>query len=131
MALVDLDLASRPLGNARGLADVVGQRAALADVVSPADGIDVVGAGGPVPNPGEFLTRTGYAQALRELGATHDWVLVNTGPLTASSAGVLGAKLADTTLLVVRRGTSSRRDVAQALNLVEATGVKVAGLVLP
>ena len=131
VALVDLDLASRPLGNAQGLADVVGQRATLADVVSPADGIDVVGAGGPVPNPGEFLTRTGYAQALRELGATHDWVLVNTGPLTASSAGVLGAKLADTTLLVVRRGTSSRRDVAQVLNLVEATGVKVAGLVLP
>ena len=122
VALVDLDLASRPLGNAQGLADVVGQRATLADVV---------GAGGPVPNPGEFLTRTGYAQALRELGATHDWVLVNTGPLTASSAGVLGAKLADTTLLVVRRGTSSRRDVAQVLNLVEATGVKVAGLVLP
>jgi len=28
-------------------------------------------------------------------------------------------------------GTSSRRDVAQVLNLVEATGVKVAGLVLP
>ena len=122
VALVDLDLASRPLGNTQGLADVVGQRATLADVVSPADGIDVVGAGGPVPNPGEFLTRTGYAQALRELGATHDWVLVNTGPLTASSAGVLGAKLADTTLLVVRRGTSSRRDVAQVLNLVEATG---------
>ena len=131
VALVDLDLASRPLGNAQGLADVVGQRATLADVVSPTDGIDVVVAGGPVPNPGEFLTRTGYAQALRELGATHDWVLVNTGPLTASSAGVLGAKLADTTLLVVRRGTSSRRDVAQVLNLVEATGVKVAGLVLP
>ena len=109
VALVDLDLASRPLGNAQGLADVVGQRATLADVVSPADGIDVVVAGGPVPNPGEFLTRTGYAQALRELGATHDWVLVNTGPLTASSAGVLGAKLADTTLLVVHQLPPGRR----------------------
>lgn len=130
VALVDLDLTSRPLGDAPGLADVVGQRAALADVVSATDGVDVVVAGGPVPNPGEFLTRTGYEQALEELGTTHDWVLVNTGPLTASSAGVLGAKLADTTLLVVRQGTSSRRDIAQALNLVEATGVKVAGLVL-
>ena len=120
VALVDLDLTSRPLGDAPG----------LADVVSATDGVDVVVAGGPVPNPGEFLTRTGYEQALEELGTTHDWVLVNTGPLTASSAGVLGAKLADTTLLVVRQDTSSRRDIAQALNLVEATGVKVAGLVL-
>ena len=114
-----------------GLADVVSQRAALADVVTSADGVDVITAGGPVPNASEFLTRSGFAEALRELGSGHDWVLVNTGALTASSAGVLGAKLADTALVVVQQGTSSRRDVAQVLNLVEATGVKVAGLVLP
>ena len=132
VALVDLDLAAHPLGDSHpGLADVVSQRAALADVVTSADGVDVITAGGPVPNASEFLTRSGFAEALRELGSGHDWVLVNTGALTASSAGVLGAKLADTALVVVQQGTSSRRDVAQVLNLVEATGVKVAGLVLP
>ncbi len=131
VALVDLDLAAHPLGDSHpGLADVVSQRAALADVVTSADGVDVITAGGPVPNASEFLTRTGFAEALRELGSGHDWVLVNTGALTASSAGVLGAKLADTALVVVQQGTSSRRNVTQALNLVEATGVKVAGLVL-
>ena len=122
VALVDLDLAAHPLGDSHP---------GLADVVTSTDGVDVITAGGPVPNASEFLTRSGFAEALRELGSGHDWVLVNTGALTASSAGVLGAKLADTALVVVQQGTSSRRDVAQVLNLVEATGVKVAGLVLP
>jgi len=76
VALVDLDLASRPLGNAQGLADVVGQRATLADVVSPADGIDVVVAGG--------TDAALHAMTVAAFGAMRALSTRNEDPATAS-----------------------------------------------
>ncbi|MDO4784996.1 MAG: hypothetical protein Q3997_07935 [Propionibacteriaceae bacterium] len=130
VALVDADLEARPLGDRPGLADHIAGLLPAADATVPSDGVDLVAAGGPAPNPVDLLTRSAAAEFLSGLAATHRWVIVSAAAMTGSSAGVLGAKLASTTLLTVTPGRTTRHQIRETLNLSEATGLPVAGILV-
>lgn len=130
VALVDADLEACPLGDGPGLADHIAGLLPAGDVVVPTEGVGLVAAGGPAPNPVDLLTRPAAAELLAGLADTHRWVIVNTAALTGSSAGVLGAKLASRTLLAITPGRTTRHQLREALNLSETTGLPVAGIVV-
>ncbi|RRD49031.1 hypothetical protein [Arachnia propionica] len=130
VAVVDLDLRNRPMGSGgTGVAEVVAGDVPLEDAVGHEGPITQLLAGGRVPNPGDFLTRTAFAAVLEKLRHTHDWVLLNTTPLCEASDGVLASRLAATTLLVLATG-EKRSQVREALNLVEASNLDIAALVV-
>ncbi len=129
VVVVDLDLGQRPLGDGKGLVDVATGEAKLADVVVDGD-VKVVPAGGPVPNPAEFLTRDAVKRALEGVALEYDWVLVTASALLVTSAGLLGAQLGDAAVVVVKAGKTSREEVRAALNLAEASHLDVAAIAI-
>lgn len=130
VALVDADLEARPLGDGPGLADHIAGLLPAEDAAVPAEGFSLVPAGGPAPNPVDLLTRPAAAEFLAGLAARHRWVIVSAAAMTGSSAGALGAKLASTTLLAVTPGRTTRHQIREVLNLSEATGLPVAGILV-
>ena len=130
VALVDLDLRNRPMGSSDlGVAEIISGDLGVEQAMAYDGPVGRLEAGGPVPNPGDFLTRAAFKVMIEKLARTHDWVLLNTSPLCEASDGVLGGKLASTTLIVLAPNEKRAR-VREALNLVEATSLEVAAFVM-
>lgn len=131
VALVDTDLANRPLGDGgAGFADAAAGLVPASEAVSPVGGVNVVLAGGPAPNPIDLLSRGQASEFIASLSEKHQWVIISTATMVDSSAGAAGARLASATLLVVDQGSTTRQNLRDALDLVKMTNVQVAGIVL-
>ncbi|AQP48794.1 hypothetical protein BW730_16065 [Tessaracoccus aquimaris] len=130
--LVDLDLSGRPLGDANpGAADVISQRVGLAAALNGTDdGVRLLSAGGPVPNPVELAGNDGVGSLLQEVGQGSDWALVTVAPLLASGAGSLVARRLDAFVLVVEAGAATRPQLREALAIIESGSVPLAGIAL-
>lgn len=130
VALIDLDLRNQPMGtHGIGVAEVVSGSIDVQEAMTHEGSVGRLLAGGPVPNPGNFLTRGSVAKLIEKVAGSHDWVLLNTAPLREASDGVLAGKLASTTVIVLAPN-EKRADVREALNLVEATKLEVAAFVV-
>ncbi len=77
----------------------------------------------------ELAGRRGRA-ALGRLAQEHEWVLVDTAPLSESALALAVAAWCDGTLLVGRYGRTAERDVALAADGLRAAGARVLGTVL-
>ncbi|MBV8162445.1 MAG: polysaccharide biosynthesis tyrosine autokinase [Acidimicrobiia bacterium] len=86
---------------------------------------------GPLPpNPSELLSSARAGQVLRTLQAEADVVLVDSPPvLPVTDSAVLSAHV-DATLLVVRAGVTTRRQLARSVEVLEQVAAPLVGLVL-
>jgi succinoglycan biosynthesis transport protein ExoP len=122
-----LDLEDEP-----GLSDYLFGRASLSEVVQVDEetGCHVIAAGHHIMNPVDMVDSKAMGEALITLRETYDLVLIDTSPLLAVTEPRLLAKLADTTILMVRWGTTPREVVRSAVKVLRELGVPVAGTVL-
>ena len=82
------------------------------------------------PNPSELLASQRTVQIFGALQAESDIVLIDSPPtLPVTDAAVLSARV-DATLLVTRAGTTGRRELARALELLRQVDAPLAGAVL-
>lgn len=87
-------------------------------------------AGTIVPNPTEMLEKT-YFESLLEFAREHfDYVLIDTPPLTAAIDAAVIAEKCDGAILVVAQGKTSSRLIKGIKKQLEASGVKILGVVL-
>src|SRR5205807_9418211 len=88
-------------------------------------------ASGPLPpNPSELLSSPRTAQVLRALQAEADVVLVDSPPvLPVTDSAVLSAHV-DATLLVMRAGVTTRRQLTRAVEVLEQVASPLVGTVL-
>jgi capsular exopolysaccharide synthesis family protein len=95
------------------------------------DGRLVVLTSGPLPpNPSELLSSTRASQLFAELQARADTVLVDSpAVLPVTDAAVLSSRV-DGTLLVVRAGVSTVRQVSRAIELLRRVGAPLVGTVI-
>jgi capsular exopolysaccharide synthesis family protein len=82
----------------------------------------------PVQHPASVLQSGRMADALAELAAEFDWVIIDTPPLLPMADSNLWARLADGTLLVVRKGVVTRTALKQAMETMDSP--KLVGVVL-
>lgn len=83
---------------------------------------------GSVQHPASILQSGRMVSAIREFEKEFDWIVIDTPPLLPMADSNLWARLADGTLLVVRRGTVSRKALKQALETMDSP--KLIGAVL-
>jgi non-specific protein-tyrosine kinase len=94
------------------------------------DGLRLLPAGPPPPNPAELLDRPAAAALLAGLRADADVVLVDAPPLLAvTDAALLAARL-DGVLLVLAAGKSRRDHAERARELLDRVGAETVGVVL-
>ena len=82
----------------------------------------------PLQHPASVLQSGRLADAVADLASQFDWVIVDTPPLLPMADSNLWARLADGTLLVVRKGVVTRTALTQAMETMDSP--KLVGVVL-
>ncbi len=137
--LVDCDL-RRPtqhtlfgLDNATGLTTMMLDEAAQADPPlreTPVDGLRVLTAGPPPPNPAELLGSRRMKETLAALLKKADVLLFDAPPVLAVTDALVLAVRTDGVLLVVKAGGTTREHVQQAKERLERVNARIVGAVL-
>ena len=134
--VIDADLRAPVQHRLFGLSDRTGLASVL-DGTDPLDtavrhtgiaGLDVLPAG-PIPhNPAELLNTPAFADHLNDLADRYDLVLIDSPPVTAVTDARILAASADASLLVVRLGSSTRRQVETARDGLRGVGARLVGV---
>lgn len=138
VALVDADLRrptiadSMGLKQKPGLVDVLSGQVTLEDALQ-ADkvvGLDILTAGSHGPSPIDLLGSDLMKRLLQRLTAEHDVVIIDSAPVLAVSDSRVLARMADTTLFVVRWAHTRRETALSGLKQMAGTHSNLAGVVL-
>lgn len=97
---------------------------------SGVDGLWLLPAGNPPPNPGEVLGSAATARLLERLSAAWDFVVLDTAPLGPVADTLPLAAHADGALLIARAGQTRRGALRRALEALQQTGRPVVGVAL-
>jgi tyrosine-protein kinase Etk/Wzc len=115
-----------------GIADVLSGEATLEAAVRHTDhaSLDLLPAGGRVPNPAELLAGAPFRQLLEQVRGRYDLVLVDTPPILSVTDSALVGQYAGVNLLVVRAQEQTAREIELAVKRLVRNGVTVRGAVL-
>lgn len=139
VAMLDCDLRRPRLHELFGLTNSVGFTSILTGEVSalaaaqpvPEHSQLMLVASGPrPPNPSELLSSKRSAEVIFSLQNEFDILLVDSPPVLPVTDSTLLAGWVEATLLVVTAGATTRRQVRDAMELLERVGASVAGTVL-
>ncbi|MCK2183056.1 polysaccharide biosynthesis tyrosine autokinase [Halomonas getboli] len=136
--LVDADLRRGHLHHAfradadEGLSDLLAQRIDLATAIraSGIEGLDYVARGRVPPNPSELLMQHGFHDFLERVSQDYELVVLDTPPVLAVTDAAVVGKLAGTSLMVVRFGRNTLKEVRAAKRRLEHGGVHLKGTIL-
>jgi capsular exopolysaccharide synthesis family protein len=136
-ALVDCDLHHSSLskqfgGNGLGLAAVLNGDADLASVTLQdlATGLSVIPAGSAAKSPADLFASQAMADLVAQLRAKYDYVILDTSPLLPAVDALALAAIADTIVMVIEWGRTSRINVSEALRTFRFAGHSISGIVL-
>ncbi len=135
VVLVDADL-RRPrvhqvfgIDGSHGLTNLIlGEMLEL--TLQSVDGLDVVVAGSPPPNPSEMLSSRRMTDVIAELKRRYDYVVIDSAPTLPVSDAMALSRQVDGVLLVVQAGRVGLPQVRQALATLEQVNAPLLGLVL-
>lgn len=137
ICLVDADLRRGGLhrifhqGREPGFSDYLSHTAELGDIVryGTDSNLAYVSTGLIPPNPSELLLGARTEEFIQEISASFDLVIVDSPPLLAVADAMILAKLAGSTLMVLRHGKHRMIEIEQALARLGHAGVKVKGCI--
>ena len=95
-----------------------------------APGLELLSSGMTSPNPGALLSARYMTTLLEHARERADLVLIDSPPVVAVSDCLPIAAQVDGVILVTRFGTTQRRNVIRAKELLEKAGARVVGVVL-
>lgn len=119
-------------GADEGLSDVLSGQLAFAQAVrgSSVHGLSWVSRGGAPPNPSELLMQERFTEFLKFLSQHFDLVIIDTPPILAVTDAAIIGKQCGTTLMVVRYGKNTPKEVQIAANRLATGGVVLKGTIL-
>jgi capsular exopolysaccharide synthesis family protein len=137
--LVDADLRRSRLHEFFGLSNDIGLTSLMLDdvtlsraasTVSGVPGLKVLPSGPLPPNPSELLSWSRFDDVLTTLRAEGNFLLIDSPPvLTVTDSSVLSSS-ADATLLVVKAGTATGRELRRAVDQLRSVNSTLVGAVL-
>jgi capsular exopolysaccharide synthesis family protein len=138
VVIVDADL-RRPAqhklfktSSSPGLTDILVGTHSIDDVMQPTkvEGVSIIPAGSPPPNPAELLGSAAMGHFLANIEAIADIVLFDSPPTLAVADGVVLASRCDGVLLVVGFGETKKANTRQAKEILTRANVHVLGTVM-
>src|SRR5262249_51203650 len=142
--LIDADLRKPRLHTIFGIESQIGLIDVLKTMQAPGEeaehdrfvratelsGLSVLPAGGTTPESASLLYGDRLAKLMQSLRDRYDMVLVDTPPmLEIPDARIIG-RVADTTILVVRAGTTTRNAVSEASQRLSDDGIDLMGAIV-
>jgi succinoglycan biosynthesis transport protein ExoP len=120
------------LGRLKGLSDaIVGNTEAGAALIAVGvDNLKVLPAGSIPPNPTDLLAGRAMERIHEELARTADLIIYDTPAALAVPDVLEIGRLVDGALLIVRHGSSTRREVTTTIERLETLGISIIGTVL-
>lgn len=114
-----------------GLSDYLSHRVNLDSVLrnSEIPNLTVITTGQVPPNPSELLLGTRTEELLKALSAQYDYVLIDSAPLLAVADALVLAKLAGSTLMVLKHGQHRMAEIEAALSRLDHAGLKAKGCI--
>jgi len=117
--------------NKPDLAKVLAHDAPLASAIQKdISGADVLIAHTRPPNPQDLVGSQQMEKLLATVRQQYDMVIIDTPPIIAITDAALIARMADTTIYIVRWASTPREVVGEGLRQLTKFNVKIAGLVL-
>jgi capsular exopolysaccharide synthesis family protein len=115
-----------------GLVEFLNEQSTFADVIQKDEptGLDFIVAGRRTSNSVELLRSKHLTDLLMELGRAYDLVIIDAPPVLALADARLTARLADTTLLVVRWGRTTPEVARLAVRQLMNVGTHIAGVAI-
>jgi succinoglycan biosynthesis transport protein ExoP len=99
-------------------------------VVAGHPNLAVLPAGPPAPNPSELLGSSRAREAISALAVTADLVLIDCPPVLPVSDALIVSAIADATIVVASAGSTTRRSIRRALELLHQVDAPLVGTVL-
>lgn len=114
------------------IADVIAGDVPLKDALlkDKESGVHFIGASSNTHNSQDLLNSKKMEDFVKSASQEYDLVIFDTPPVLALADPLILSKIVDTTVFVVRWGTTPKSVVKTALKQVEACNMKVAGIVL-
>ncbi len=137
--LIDADLRRPTVHHRFGMNGKIGLTSVLTGSVSLKDAVQIVAdlpsldvlASGPVPPfPTEMLSSDAMRRLLGEARGIYTHVVMDSPPLLSVTDSVVLAREADTVVLIVRHGKSTKHAVRRARDLLIRSGARLAGIAL-
>jgi tyrosine-protein kinase Etk/Wzc len=115
-----------------GLADVLAGDCPLDSVIRSTNGVGIsyISAGSLPPNPAELLGFEGMRHVVAALREGYDHIIIDAAPILAVSDAQVIAPLVDLAVVVIESGRVPRKAAQHLQGLLQATSVKVAGVVI-
>ncbi len=137
--LIDADLRRPSLHHRFGLSGKVGLSTLLSGQSTLAQSVqnvtevptlDILSSGPVPPFPTTMVGSSAMANLLREAGAIYSYVVIDTPPVLSVTDAVVLSQSADSVVLVVRHGKSTKPTIRRARDLLARSGAPLAGIVL-
>ncbi len=90
----------------------------------------VLPAGTPPPNPAELLASSHMRDVLIELREQYDHIVIDTPPALSVTDAVILSTIADSVVLVIRSGQTTRQALRRARDLLVRVNARIAGVLL-
>ncbi len=120
------------LRTSKGLSTYLLGKHSLKEVIQPTgiENLDILPCGKHPPHPAELISSSTFKKLLQELEKEYDRIVIDSPPvLNVSESIVLGVS-AQGTLLIVKGGSTSRKLVLRAVELLRKNKVKIIGGVI-
>ena len=115
-----------------GLSDLLTGQSAFDQAIQSAkkENLFVMPAGSRAPNPAELLSRSDFGALIAEASKKFDRVVIDTAPVNAVSDTLLLVEHAQSVCLVVRAGSTSRKEALRAAAALASAGHGPVGAIL-
>src|SRR5580658_2648729 len=137
--LIDADL-RRPsihktlgMGPRSGLSNVLTGSATLQQAITRSPvlpNLSILPAGTPPPNPAELLASPNMRDVLEELRGQYDHIVVDTPPTLSVTDAVVLSPRADSIVLVIRSGQTTKQALRRSRDILMQVNAKVSGVLL-
>lgn len=137
VVLIDCDL-RRPkvhratkLLNDDGLTNYLVDKISFEELLKKSEyGFDVVTSGESVPYPHVVLSSEKFKDLINKLRGIYDYVIVDSPPVLLVTDSLILSEYVDATLFVLNQKVAKKKEVKEALLLMEKSGAKVSGIIL-
>ncbi len=120
------------LDKANGLSDFISDQITIDQALhqTSVDGLTFLPAGKTPPNPSELLLHKRFGECLDDMAAKFDHVIIDTPPVLAVTDAAIIGQLVGTTMMVLKSGAHTMREIELSIKRLQQNGVKVNGVLI-
>lgn len=114
-----------------GLSDLITGKLSAEEVIQNTyiEGLDIIPTGQLLPNPSELFLNESFAIQLEDISSYYDFVIIDAPPVLALSDAAVIGRIAGLSLLVVKSGMHTQRQLQQTIKQLQHAGVRLEGVV--